>query len=243
MCSEHSLIAASRRLAERLEGLSFRPPVAYVYNPTIYARDIYERYVRRYGGSPKRAVFVGMNPGPWGMVQTGVPFGDVVTVRTWMELCGEVGTPKRQHHKRQVSGFECRRREVSGRRLWSLFSERFGSPEEFFRMYYVTNYCPAAFFDDAGRNLTPDKIHRTDRPELFDHCDEHLKAVIAYLRPRWVIGIGKFAETRAGHVVGLLQPPKPAVTGIVHPSPANPSANRGWGETVTRQLRATDVWK
>ena len=31
-----------------------------------------------------------MNPGPFGMVQTGVPFGEVEAVRSWLQRAGEV---------------------------------------------------------------------------------------------------------------------------------------------------------
>ena len=34
----------------------------------------------------KEAVFLGMNPGLWGMAQTGVPFGTVSLVRDWMGI-------------------------------------------------------------------------------------------------------------------------------------------------------------
>ncbi|MDX1649779.1 MAG: single-stranded DNA-binding protein, partial [Myxococcota bacterium] len=78
------LKAASRRLCRDLEGLSFGPPVTHVYNPLLYARRSWERYLERFGGGRRRVVFLGMNPGPFGMAQTGVPFGSVAFVRDWL---------------------------------------------------------------------------------------------------------------------------------------------------------------
>ena len=34
----------------------------------------------------KRVVFLGMNPGPFGMAQVGVPFGEVAAVRDWLRI-------------------------------------------------------------------------------------------------------------------------------------------------------------
>ena len=60
-------------LIRDMNTLRFGSPVAYVYNPLEYARIPHDRYWAVYGKPPKEVVFVGMNPGPWGMVQTGVP--------------------------------------------------------------------------------------------------------------------------------------------------------------------------
>ena len=75
------IVAASRRLRRDVDLLHFDEPVACVYNPLDYARRPYEQYLRTYGATPKRVLFLGMNPGPFGMAQTGVPFGDVASVR------------------------------------------------------------------------------------------------------------------------------------------------------------------
>ncbi len=63
-----------------------------------------------------------MNPGPWGMVQSGVPFGEVAAVRDWMKIKSSAKQPKSVHPKRPIEGLSCKRSEVSGRRLWGLFA-------------------------------------------------------------------------------------------------------------------------
>lgn len=233
------LVEAARVLARAVARLRFPPPVAYVYNPLQYAWPVHEAYLRRFGTGPKRVVFVGMNPGPFGMLQTGVPFGEVAAVRDWLGLHGAVGRPRRLHPKRPVEGFACRRSEVSGRRLWGLFARRFGTPEAFFAEHFVVNYCPLAFFDAAGRNLTPDRLPTAAAPALSRACEAHLRRVVELLQPQWVIGIGDYAARQARQALGT--------SGlrfgqILHPSPANPAANRAWEKTVTHQLQALGVW-
>jgi single-strand selective monofunctional uracil DNA glycosylase len=239
MDTPEQVLTEARKLQAALAQLRFRKPVAHVYNPLDYAWAPYEAYVRAYGAGPKRVVFLGMNPGPFGMVQTGVPFGEVAAVRDWLKISGRVQRPGNEHPRRPVQGFECPRSEVSGRRLWGLFAGQFGTPEAFFREHFVLNYCPLAFMENTGRNRTPDKLTPKERAALFNACDTFLKSALAILRPQWVIGVGDFAMGRAQEVVG--QAP-PRVGRILHPSPANPAANRDWPGKVTAQLIGLGVW-
>lgn len=235
-----TLIAAARELSATLEKMRFAPPVTHVYNPLDYAWDIHERYLRRYGDSARRVVFLGMNPGPFGMVQTGVPFGEVAAVRDWLGLEGLVNPPERVNPKRPIEGFACSRSEVSGRRLWGLFQERFGSADAFFAEHFVANYCPLAFFDE-GRNLTPDKLPTAEQEPLLAACDAHLHTLLKVLAPEWVIGVGGWAQARALGVLGSLNSVK--VGRILHPSPASPAANRGWSQAASQQLIELGVWR
>lgn len=211
-----------------------------VYNPLLYAWRAHEAYLRKFGACPKRVVFLGMNPGPFGMVQTGVPFGEVAAVRDWLGVQAEIERPSREHPRRPVSGFECQRSEVSGQRLWGLFAQRFDCCESFFREHFVINYCPLAFVESTGRNRTPDKLPAGEREALFAACDAHLRKAISVLKPEWLIGIGDFALDRATAVFGETGP---RLGRVLHPSPASPLANRGWAGTAARQLEALGVWQ
>lgn len=236
------LIAAARELCAAVDSLRFAPPVTHVYNPLDYARDIHEHYLRRYGEGRKRVVFVGMNPGPFGMAQIGVPFGEIATARDWLGLEGPVGQPAQPNPKRPVQGFACPRSEVSGQRLWGLFRARFGTPEAFFAEHFISNYCPLAFFEE-GRNLTPDKLPVAEQRPLLAACDAHLRTVVQTLQPEWVIGIGAWAEKRAVEALaGTAMAQATRFGRVLHPSPASPAANRGWAETATRQLAELGVW-
>lgn len=233
------LINAARALRRALDGMEFSPPVSHVYNPLAYAWEPYTQYLRRYANARKRVVFLGMNPGPFGMVQTGVPFGEVDMVRDWLGIVANVERPPREHPKRPVLGFECGRSEVSGLRLWGLFATRFGTPDEFFAEHLVVNYCPLAFLESSGRNRTPDKLPPSERTVLFEHCDRHLSAVIGALDPEWVVAVGDFAYRRAQAVFTR---ERPRLGRILHPSPASPAANRGWSKLATAQLQEQGVW-
>ena len=232
------LIAIAERLRSALRPLRFSPPVTHVYNPLEYAWDSYCTYLSNYGKAPKEAVFFGMNPGPWGMSQTGVPFGEVELVREWLGIEDPVGKPENEHPKRPVTGFDCQRSEVSGRRVWGWAKERFGTPDRFFARFLICNYCPLMFMESSGRNRTPDKLPAAERAPLLDVCDGAIRETIRHLKPRLVVGIGKFAEQRAVQALGGLDV---EIGSILHPSPASPLANRGWAEQATRQLEALGI--
>jgi len=239
----HTLIDASRTLSTEVSRLAFKNPVTHVYNPLEYAREPYERYLERFATGAKRVVFVGMNPGPWGMAQTGVPFGEIETVSGWMGIRGSVEKPTREHPKRPIEGFACTRSEVSGRRLWGLMAARFETAQQFFSDHFVANYCPLVFMEKSGRNRTPDKLPAAEREPLFRACDAALAAFIAALSPAWVIGIGKFAESRVRRVIESMDfSPPPQTASVLHPSPASPAANRGWEEAALKRMKELGVW-
>lgn len=228
------LVAIARTLQRSLAGLEAAEPVRWIYHPLDYAWANHRAYLERYGAAPKRVVLMGMNPGPWGMAQTGVPFGDVEKVREWLGLTEPIGSPDTVHPKKPVLGHACHRREVSGSRLWGWARDEWGTPEAFFTRYFVANYCPALFLDAAGRNLTPDRLPRATRQVVEAACDRALLETVALLEPELVIGIGAWAEGRARQA---LAGSGVRIGRILHPSPASPAANRGWLDTVRRQLQ------
>src|SRR5262245_4292500 len=240
------LLDAARTLSRELAALRFPAVVAHVYDPHQYAWAPYEEYVSRYGANRKRVVLLGMNPGPFGMMQTGVPFGEVGAVRDWMAIDAPVRRPTREHPKRPIEGFDCKRSEVSGRRLWGWAARRWGAARAFFADWFVLNYCPLALLEASGRNFTPDKLPVALLGSLHKACDRHLAIALASLGPQWAIGIGGFAERRIRVVLeGNLM--DSAVAGhmrsgpILRPSPASPAANRGWEQAAEQQLSALGV--
>jgi single-strand selective monofunctional uracil DNA glycosylase len=187
-----------------------------------------------------------MNPGPFGMMQTGVPFGEVAAVRDWMGLRAAVERPAREHPKRPIEGFDCPRSEVSGRRLWGWAELRFGAADAFFRDWFVLNYCPLVFLEASGRNFTPDKLPAQQRNAVTQACDRHLAAALSALQPEWAIGIGGFAErclrsVLQGDGVDSALARRIRVAQILHPSPASPAANRGWSDAVDRAIAQLGV--
>lgn len=229
------LIEASRQLTRDLAGLEFTGDVTHVYNPLKYAREPHEMFLSRFGGGKKRVLFLGMNPGPWGMAQTGVPFGEIPAVRDWMGISGKVGKPDPEHPKRPIVGFDCERSEVSGARLWGYFSDKYPDAKDFFADHFVVNFCPLVWMAETGRNITPDKIAAAEMKPIYEACCKHLACAIELLDPEWLVGVGAYArkqleavqkETGGDRNIGQ----------ILHPSPASPAANRGWAEAAAKQL-------
>jgi single-strand selective monofunctional uracil DNA glycosylase len=233
------MVKAARALSRAVDKLSFGAPVGAVYNPLAYARAAHEDYLSKYAAGPKRVLVLGMNPGPWGMAQTGVPFGEISVVRDWLGVSGKIGRPPAEHPRVPVTGFDCHRSEVSGRRLWGLVAEHYGSADSFRRDAFVTNYCPLLFLDDAGRNLTPDRLTRAERDALAAVCDRFLALQIRELRPAWLVGVGKFALQCLERVRGEATA---RVVSIPHPSPANPAANRDWASQARAALEGVGTW-
>ncbi len=213
--------------------MSFAAPVACVYNPLHYARRAHEQYLAL--AHPKiDALFLGMNPGPFGMAQTGVPFGEVAAVTRFLGIQDGVTPPRVMHEKRLVTGFACRRSEVSGRRFWGLVEAEFGDASQFFQRGFVFNWCPLAFMTESGANLTPDRLTASEQAPLVEACDDSLRDAVEALSPRLVIGVGAFAARCAVRALGENAP---EIVTLLHPSPASPAANRGWDAAARRTLR------
>ncbi len=239
----NTILAAAKALNKTLDKLRFAEPVTHVYNPYDYAYAMHEQYVRRYGDSTKRVVFLGMNPGPWGMAQTGAPFGEVAAVRDYLKLDAPFGKPRDEHPKRPIEGLACTRSEVSGRRLWGLLAQRYPEADRFFNDGaggFILNYCPLVFMEESGKNRTPDKLPAAEREPLERACDAHLRAVVAALSPEWVVGVGAFAEKQAKRVLDGMGC---RFGRVLHPSPASPLANKGWAEQAEQQLIEMGVWE
>jgi single-strand selective monofunctional uracil DNA glycosylase len=234
---KHPLIAAADDLRNDLRDLRFPDPVAYTYNPLEYAWDRHCDYLKKFGSGTKKVLFLGMNPGPYGMAQTGVPFGEISHVRDWMGISGSVKKPDPEHPKRPITGFKCERSEVSGRRLWGLFSELFDSADAFFENHFVANFCPLVWMKDTGANLTPDKLPTDCMEPVEKSCRESLARIVEILQPEKLIGVGAFAEKQLASVKEDHQ----QLGKILHPSPASPAANRDFPGTATQQLIALNI--
>lgn len=231
------LLQASAFLADEMDSLSFSFPVAYTYNPLKYAWAPYEQYVRRYGDSKKRTFFLGMNPGPFGMAQTGVPFGEVDAVKNWLGIEAAVGKPSLMHPKRPVDGFACKRSEVSGRRLWGLFRDVYGTPETFFKDHFVVNFCPLVWMSESGANVTPDKLS-ADIQECIDAlCLSHLESMIRIMEPEILVGVGAYATNKLKDASSVMPDRTFTIGTLLHPSPASPVANKFWPQRPMEQLR------
>ena len=209
------------------------------YNPLNYAWNVHEEYLRRMGGLGAKTVVLGMNPGPHGMGQMGIPFAATSVVRDLLGISGiPVNQPNTPDERRPVIGLDYHKEEVSGTRLWGLLSEQYGDAESIASRVFLVNHCPLMLFSGPrATNITPDKIGGGTAKALIERCDEHLSQVVEILEANRVIGVGKFAESRARDA---LKEQSVEVTGCWHPSPASPLANRNggadWRENVSSVL-------
>lgn len=237
--NEQTIVTHTKRLRTAVNKLAFAEPVTHVYNPLDYAWAMHEQWLTRYGLGRKRIIFLGMNPGPWGMAQTGVPFGEITAVRDYLGINVPVKKPKNAHPKRPIEGMSCQRSEVSGRRLWGLIAERYPDPADFFAEHMLVNYCPLVFMAESGKNITPDKLPAAERETLEAACDQHLRSLVKTWQPEWVVGVGAFAEKCAKRALEGM----PLNFGrILHPSPASPVANRGWAPQAQKQMNQLGLW-
>merc|ERR1711936_687488 len=82
-------------LAEELFHLKYEnSKVKYILNPLDYALDPHINFLKKCLSGPRRVMFVGLNPGPWGMCQTGIPFGDVDQCKHFLNVTGHVLKPE-----------------------------------------------------------------------------------------------------------------------------------------------------
>jgi single-strand selective monofunctional uracil DNA glycosylase len=210
-----------------------------VYNPLMYAWEIHEEYIRLSGGRGAKAILLGMNPGPHGMGQMGIPFAATSVVRDLLGISGiSVGKPALTHPKRPVHGLTHPKEEVSGTRLWGLLRDRYGGASKIFQNVFIVNHCPLMILDGPrGTNVTPNNISGPVVRDLLERCDQHLRETVMALGAEEVIGIGKFAEKRANTA---LEGMGIRVKTCWHPSPASPLANRNggadWRENVSAVL-------
>lgn len=153
----------------------------------------------------------------------------------WLKITGEVGRPADEHPKRRITGLGCTQSEVSGARFWGFFRKVCGEPERFFRHCFVHNLCPLIFMSASGKNLTPPELPAAERENLLRLCDGALCEVVRALGVSMVVGVGRVAEQRARRALSAAGVTV-RVEGIMHPSPRNPLANKGWEEVAKAKL-------
>ncbi|KAL4709369.1 hypothetical protein ACJJTC_013658 [Scirpophaga incertulas] len=229
------------QLNNSLEELQLLRSIKCIYNPTKYARRTFEMYVQKYCNTEKQIMYFGMNPGPWGMSQTGVPFGEINSVKDWLKINGVVEKPPTELPARPVKGFECTRSEISGRRFWGLFKELCVSPENFFRTSFVYNYLPQQWMKSNGCNLTPGDFGTLQMEPLYNICDPIFIEVLKLYEVQTIVAIGKFCETRALKALKKYLPDSSIqVFYLPHPSPRTVN-NNNWDQKAIECLKKLDL--
>lgn len=229
-----------------LEDFTANPPsnVKYIYNPTIYARNNFKQYVERYCNTKKQIMYLGINPGPWGMSQTGVPFGDKEAVQNWLQINGEVEKPANECEKRRVKGFNCHRTEISGKRFWGFFKELCQTPEKFHESSFLYNYLPQQWIKESGANITPGDLKKNEVEGCYEVCDRALYKIIKLYSVKVIIAIGGFSEKRAKKVIKSYFPSENIkIVLLQHPSPRTVHSDADWYKKAKDILETNDLIK
>jgi single-strand selective monofunctional uracil DNA glycosylase len=231
-----SLNGIINTLSHNCEKINFSGQGLVVYNPLNYAKLATAQYLDTYGQGRKEVLFLSLNPGPFGMAQTGIPFGDVYWVTKYLKIHNTIEQPKDAvHPKRPILGFDCTRKDVSADRFWKLISSFYPNATTFFQKNFLWTFAPLYFCDKSGKNITPDKINLVSRKELEQICLEALKNIILSLQVNNVISIGAYVYKNVlkldAEVLNKIE-----VENIPHPSPLNPANNKGWDIRVKDML-------
>jgi len=225
-----ALTAIAHNLSQQLNPLKFTGAVHTIYNPLAYAWQQHQTFLERFDPGDRPVMFLGMNPGPFGMAQTGVPFSDPSIAQQLFGIDCDFTAPTVQHPKRPIMGKLSTRKEGSGGRLWRWVVDYFGDIDNFTNQVLIWNYCPLCFLNQNGANLTPDKLIKKDQEKLYKKCDLALRAVAENKKVRTVVALGRFAEERSKIA---LNGTDTQIIYLLHPSPANPRANREWPQLAT----------
>ena len=233
------LVDAAKRLSaicdSSISSIEKKTIVCHATNPLDYAWQHHRQYLTKWGARGGKTILLGMNPGPWGMAQSGVPFGSTNMAKTFLQIePHSLKTPHNAHPKRPIEGLELERQEVSGERLWGLMKQHYGTAENTFDNIFVVNHCPLLLLGESGKNLTPDKLPSNIMKPVLDACDQHLLEVVDILQADRIIGIGKYAEARARKALragkvgkGISKDGREIhISTCWHPSPASPLANK-----------------
>lgn len=203
--------------------------VEFAYNPLDYAWISHKTYLKKYGDLGATKIIMGMNPGH-GMGNTGIPFGCPEKVKNYLKIRNlKINEPKKIHPKRIVTGLECKKPEISGKRIWGLIEEIYGSPEKAFKNIFVLNHFPLWMFNSSGQNVTPDKLSISSSKLIFEECNKYLMDVVTILKVERVICVGKYASRMAQKAIKNSDVHNLTIEEIPHPSPANPLANKEKG--------------
>lgn len=214
-------LRAWSRSAARWEALAPRLAAAtgwHVWNPGRYGASWHRRFRRMVPLESNPVILFGLNPGPYGMAQTGIPFTDVKRLRerlprlaASLEIHGPVEVPGLAPPS--LRPFLTRSFESSAVRIYRFLDLAWGSAEEGWRKVGVANPCSLLFMDAAGKNRTPADLQGAvsrrrsaghSAAELREACDRlRRKAALeamAAVRPRGVVLLGKDVQKALGSV-------------------------------------------
>ena len=215
--------------AQRWEKIAIQARAAGldVWNPPLYTEEIYRRFLQRYPPKPSPILLLGLNPGPHGMAQTGIPFTDCRTASQLLDISLPIPGKAPTDLARRLKKPTGRWRSTYERSSLGIYRFlRLGwnnSLEDAFARVYFANPCPLLFLTAEGKNVTPADPILKRLPEIADLRREAVRRSGALLAPSSVVCLGSDAFSVMGKAASELVGPE-NVHAYPHPARAIPIA-------------------
>jgi single-strand selective monofunctional uracil DNA glycosylase len=251
---------AWRRSARRWQSLAPRIAASTgwkIWNPGLYAASWHALFRKEYPASAGCILVFGLNPGPYGMAQTGIPFTDLKRLREHLPRLAK-GLERRGCSlagvglaPRSLRPYLSRTFESSAVRVYRFLSRGWGSAEDGWRSVVVANPCSLLFMDAAGENRTPaDLVGAVSRRtgslvaarRLRERCNAlrrlAAREAVRVLSPRGVVLLGKDAQRAMQTGIAPLLGPD-SILGWEHPARAVPDR---WAMGLLEEIKRRG-WK
>lgn len=202
-----------------------------VWNPQLYGLPLYRRFAEGHlPAKPGALLAFGLNPGKYGMSQTGIPFTDVTRA-------AQIGIPLEPPGVAPVSlrpFLKSYRVERSSASVYGLLDEVWGSPREGWRAMWALAPCGLLFLEKEGENVTPADA-RLKRDDVLALRLRVIRESVALAKPRGVLLLGQDVARVAADALADQD-----VLVVDHPVARGPG-RRGpawWADVVAREVRA-----
>ncbi|MBI2078061.1 MAG: DUF4918 family protein [Euryarchaeota archaeon] len=179
---------AQATAAERLRRSLHLPGGHRVVNVHAYGWDAYEAFVRKfYADGRPRVVALSMNPGPFGAVQTGIPFCDAAMARAFLPAFDDLVARKPAWLRRE-------RTEVSALKIVEWSKGRFGGIEGLYAEVLLAMTCPLGILKGPNLvNVPLPALPRSEQRKVEAFVAAHAPAEVLAADPPGVLVLGEWA--------------------------------------------------
>lgn len=199
-----------------------------VLNVHAYGWSAYEAFVRAYysDGRP-RILALSMNPGPFGAVQTGIPFCDVPLARQLLPGFDRLIAAK-------PSWVASERREISALKLVVWSDARFGGIRGLYARVLLAMTCPLAILRGPRKTNVPlPALPRREQEKIEAFIPRHAAEEIRLAEPAGILMLGEWAQ-RVWRIALRTDPGLASLPALAAPHPAAHITNRAKYAAWTR---------
>jgi len=206
-----------------------------VWNPALYALDIYQEYLTKFPPEPGAILALGLNPGPYGMAQTGIPFTDCRTASGALGM--EMTIPGKApddliSRLKKANGKWRGTYERSSLGMYRFLILAWGDIKTAYRNWFVGNPCPLLFLDPERWNVTPADPRLRRMKEVGELRQRAVIGFSEILNPRGIVCFGKDVAKAVGEVA-IRQVGPDRVVFYEHPARAVPEK---WAAGLLQEL-------